>query len=216
MIFIHKEVEEEMKGEVNESYLNALLRLEIKNDYSLEPVSIQFYKEVRSYLESLKEKIEIETVKKNSRQIGRLTNELENSEKYLKKIIELRVSKLLKAKANNEKEELEGKMTLEEQIFFENVSKLVTDFSEHVEKGEVVAPVSEALEENEREKTAPTPMEEAEEKNVVVYILEEIKGISIMGKPVNLRKEDIVTLPPKYASIIVKQGLGKILEKKMA
>jgi DNA replication initiation complex subunit (GINS family) len=216
MIFIHKEVEEEMKGEVNESYLNALLRLEIKNDYSLEPVSIQFYKEVRSYLESLKEKIEIETVKKNSRQIGRLTNELENSEKYLKKIIELRVSKLLKAKANNEKEELEGKMTPEEQIFFENVSKLVTDFSERVEKGEVVAPVSEALEENEREKTAPTPMEEAEEKNVVVYILEEIKGISIMGKPVNLRKEDIVTLPPKYASIIVKQGLGKILEKKMA
>ena len=47
-----------MKGEVNDSFLNALLRLEVKNDYSLEPVSIQFYKEARNYLESLKEKIE--------------------------------------------------------------------------------------------------------------------------------------------------------------
>lgn len=91
-----------MKGEVNEGYLNALLRLEVKNDYSLEPVSVQFYKEARDYLERLKERIETETVKKNSRQIGKLTNELESSEKFLKKIIELRISKILKAKANNE------------------------------------------------------------------------------------------------------------------
>jgi DNA replication initiation complex subunit (GINS family) len=216
MIFIHKVVEEEMKGEVNESYLNALLRLEIKNDYSLEPVSVQFYKEVRNYLEGLKEKIETETVKKNSRQIGRLTNELENSEKYLKKIIELRISKILKAKANNEKEELEGKMTPEEQIFFENISKLVTDFSAHVEKGEVITPTSEVREEEEGKTEVSESQEKEEERNVVVYILEEIKGISIMGRPVNLRKEDIVTLPSKYATILVKQGLGKILEKKTA
>ncbi|MCL6003502.1 MAG: DNA replication complex GINS family protein [Thermoplasmatales archaeon] len=200
-----------MKGEVNESYLNALLRLEVKNDYSLEPVSSQFYKEARNYLESLKEKIETETVKKNSRQIGKLTNELDASEKNLKRIIELRVSKILKAKANNEKEELDGKMTPEEQIFFENIVKSVSEFSAQLEQGEVIIPVRESKEELVEKAEESGIREDTENKDVVVYILEEIKGISIMGKPVNLRKEDIVTLPTKYASIIVKQGLGKIL-----
>ncbi|MGC8562404.1 MAG: hypothetical protein ACP5UZ_06425 [Thermoplasmata archaeon] len=204
-----------MKGEVNEGYLNALLRLEVKNDYSLEPVSVQFYKEARDYLERLKERIETETVKKNSRQIGKLTNELESSERYLKKIIELRISKILKAKANNEKEELEGRMTPEEQIFFENIVKSVNEFASQLEQGEVIIPKKEA-EEVKEETEEEDAQEEDEEKNVVVYILQEIKGISIMGKPVNLRKEDIVTLPLKYASIIVKQGLGKILEGKEA
>lgn len=202
-----------MKGEVNEGYLNALLRLEVKNDYSLEPVSVQFYKEARDYLERLKERIETETVKKNSRQIGKLTNELESSEKFLKKIIELRISKILKAKANNEREELEGRMTPEEQIFFENIAKSVSEFSAQLEQGEVIIPSKES-EETKEEAEEKDAQEEDEEKNVVVYILEEIKGISIMGKPVNLRKEDIVTLPMKYASIIVKQGMGKILEGK--
>jgi DNA replication initiation complex subunit (GINS family) len=202
-----------MKGEVNEGYLNALLRLEVKNDYSLEPVSVQFYKEARDYLERLKERIETETVKKNSRQIGKLTNELESSEKFLKKIIELRISKILKAKANNEREELEGRMTPEEQIFFENIAKSVSEFSAQLEQGEVIIPRKES-EETKEEAEEKDAQEEDEEKNVVVYILEEIKGISIMGKPVNLRKEDIVTLPMKYASIIVKQGMGKILEGK--
>ena len=205
-----------MKGEVNENYLNALLRLEVKNDYSLEPVSIQFYKEARNYLESLKEKIETETVKKNSRQIGKLTNELEASEKFLKKIIELRVSKILKAKANNEKEELEGKMTPEEQIFFENIAKSVAEFSAQLEQGEVIMPVNEKAEEIEEKKEPVGVQEDEENKKVVVYILEEIKGISIMGKPVNLRKEDIVTLPSKYANVIIRQGLGKILEGREA
>ena len=202
-----------MKGEVNEGYLNALLRLEVKNDYSLEPVSVQFYKEARDYLERLKERIETETVKKNSRQIGKLTNELESSEKFLKKIIELRISKILKAKANNEREELEGRLTPEEQIFFENIAKSVSEFSAQLEQGEVIIPRKES-EETKEEAEEKDAQEEDEEKNVVVYILEEIKGISIMGKPVNLRKEDIVTLPMKYASIIVKQGMGKILEGK--
>ena len=202
-----------MKGEVNEGYLNALLRLEVKNDYSLEPVSVQFYKEARDYLERLKERIETETVKKNSRQIGKLTNELESSEKFLKKIIELRISKILKAKANNEREELEGRMTPEEQIFFENIAKSVSEFSAQLEQGEVIIPSKES-EETKEEAEEKDAQEEDEEKNVVIYILEDIKGISIMGKPVNLRKEDIVTLPMKYASIIVKQGMGKILEGK--
>ncbi|MEM0135745.1 MAG: hypothetical protein QXU18_11075 [Thermoplasmatales archaeon] len=205
-----------MKGEVNESYLNSLLRLEVKNDYSLESVSAQFYKEARDYLESLKERIEIETVKRNSRQIGKLTNELETSEKYLKKIIELRISKILKAKANNEKEELEGKMTSEEQIFFENIAKSVNEFSAQLERGEVIIPSKEGEESTTEEAEEKKMQESTENKDVVVYILEEIKGISIMGKPVNLRKEDIVTLPIKYASIIVKQGLGKILEGREA
>lgn len=205
-----------MKGEVNDSYLNALLRLEVKNDYSLEGVSIQFYKEVRNYLESLKVRIETETIKKNSRQIGRLTNELEASEKYLEKIIELRISKILKAKANDERDELEGKMTPEEQIFFENIASLVAGFSEQLKQGEVITPVVHREEDREGEIEESKGEDGGEERNVIVYILEEIKGISIMGKPVNFRKEDIVTLPPKYAGVIVKQGLGKILEGRVA
>ena len=201
-----------MKGEVNENYLNALLRLEVKNDYSLEQVPNQFYKEARNYLESLKERIETETVKKNSRQVGKLTNELEASEKCLRKIIELRISKILKAKANDEREELEGKMTSEEQIFFENIAKFVQEFSDQLEQGEVIIPSKVAAEERAEEASNPQVQAEDENRNVVVYIMEEIRGISIMGKPVNLRKEDVVTLPMKYADIIVKQGLGKILE----
>ncbi|MEM0128276.1 MAG: hypothetical protein QXO03_04235 [Thermoplasmatales archaeon] len=196
-----------MKGEVNENYLNSLLRLEVKNDYSIEEVSNQFYKEARNYLDSLKDRIETETIKKNVRQIGKLTNELENSEKYLRKIIELRISKILKARANNEKEYLEGKLTPEEQIFYENVSKLVKEFVDQLERGEIIIPVNEAH----------TVKEEVEKPNiskVALYITQDVKGISLMGRPVNLTKEDIITLPFEYATVIQKQGVGKILEKK--
>lgn len=201
-----------MKGEVNESYLNGLLRLEVKNDVSLEQVSSQFYKDARSYLTNLKERIETETLKKNTRQIGRLTNELESSEKYLKKVIEIRISKLLRAKAKNEREELEGKMTPEERIFFENISKFVNDFAEQLEIGEVIIPMEQNVE-TTGESVEETTTETSGEDFVTVYILDEIKGVSIMGKPVDLRKEDIVTLPSKYADVIVKQGLGKLLQK---
>jgi DNA replication initiation complex subunit (GINS family) len=192
-----------MKGEVNENYLNSLLRLEIKNDFSIEQISGQFYKEARNYLDELKARIETENVKKNVRQVGRLTNELESSEKYLRKIIELRVSKILKARANNEKEYIEGKLTPEEQIFYENISKLVKEFMDKLEHGEIIVPVKEQEEVKEEEGKKGV--------NVPVYIMQDVKGISLMGKAVNLRKEDIITLPLQYAEVIEKQGIGKIL-----
>lgn len=196
-----------MKGEINEINLNNLLRLEIKNVDSLEKVSLLFYKEVRDYLESLKNKIEVETVKKNSRQIGRITNELENSEKYFRKIIDLRISKILRAKVKNEREELEGRMTPEEQVFFENIVKGVKDFSEQLENGKAIIPTTQSQREDIEEEID----EKKEEDYVTVYVLNEIKGVSIMGKSVDLRKEDIVTLPSKYADIVIKQGYGKKL-----
>ncbi|MEL9915172.1 MAG: hypothetical protein QW078_00060 [Thermoplasmatales archaeon] len=195
-----------MKGDINENYLNSILRLEVKNDYSLEQVSAQFYKEVRVYLENLKERIETETIKKNVRQVGKLTNELENSEKYLRKIIELRISKILKAKANNEKEYIEGRLTPEEQIFYENLSKLVKEFEEQLKRGEVIIPVNEKV--NVEKET-----EEGHSSKVAVYITQDVKGISLMGRTVSLAKEDILTLPLEYAKVIQKQGVGKIIDK---
>ncbi|MEM0138610.1 MAG: hypothetical protein QW100_02635 [Thermoplasmatales archaeon] len=195
-----------MKGDINENYLNSILRLEVKNDYSLEQVSVQFYKEARGYLESLKERIETETIKKNVRQVGKLTNELENSEKYLRKVTELRISKILKAKANNEKEYIEGRLTPEEQIFYENLSKLVKEFEEQLERGEVIIPVNEKV--NGQEET-----EERHSSKVAVYITRDVKGISLMGRTVSLAKEDILTLPLEYAKVIQKQGVGKIIDK---
>lgn len=197
-----------MKGEINETYLNNILRLEIKNVNTIQKVSQQFYKEVRDYLESLKGKIEVETVKKNPRQIGRISTELENSEKYFRKVIDLRISKILRAKAKNDREEVEGKMTPEEQVFFENIAKGVKDFGEQLENGEAIMPSSQRMEENQREDEGE---EKEEDEYVSVYVLNEIKGISILGKPVDLRKEDIVTLPAKYAEIVIKQGYGKKL-----
>jgi|GEM_PF-896715 DNA replication initiation complex subunit (GINS family) len=196
-----------MKREIDESSLNSLLRLEIKNVDSLEQVSPQFYKEVRDYLEGLRNKIDIEAVKKNSRQIGRLMNELENSEKLFRRIIDIRISKILRAKAKNVREELEGRLTPEELVFFENIVGIVKEFSDQLERGKAIIPLEEKQEEVVKEVE-----KQNEEDYVTVYVLNEIKGVSIMGKPVDLKKEDIVTLPRQYAEIIIKQGYGKKLE----
>ncbi|MCL4412275.1 MAG: DNA replication complex GINS family protein [Candidatus Thermoplasmatota archaeon] len=199
-----------MKGDINRNFLNSMVRLEIKN-IELTEVPSTFYKDVKNYLDDLRTRIETETIKKNSRTASRLNQEMEDSEGFLKRIVEQRISKILQARALSDKEMIEGKLTPEEQIFYENLSNAVSDFSEELLKGEIILEKNEQKEKTEKPEVTDTKEEKEEEKFSIVHILQDIPDVSIMGRKLILRKEDIVTLPEKYADIINKQGLGKKL-----
>ncbi|MEM1613612.1 MAG: hypothetical protein QXP25_01720, partial [Thermoplasmatales archaeon] len=87
-----------------------------------------------------------------------------------------------------------------------NLSKLVKEFEEQLKRGEVIIPVNEKV--NVEKET-----EEGHSSKVAVYITQDVKGISLMGRTVSLAKEDILTLPLEYAKVIQKQGVGKIIDK---
>ncbi|MGC8546708.1 MAG: hypothetical protein ACP5MU_03495 [Thermoplasmata archaeon] len=204
-----------MKGDINEAYLSSLLRLEVKN-YDLTPIPSTFYKDVRNYLEDLKGKIDIETTKKNSRLAGKYIMDLENSEKNFRRIVERRISKILMAKSLEEKERVEGHLTPEEQIFYESLSEIIKNFLEELLHGGIITNPEIPTIKNESKKETvtdePSTKEDEGEEYALVYIKQDIQNISVMGEKINLRKEDILTLPVKYADIIDKQGLGKKLK----
>ncbi len=204
-----------MKGDINEAYLSSLLRLEVKN-YDLTPIPSTFYKDVRNYLEDLKGKIDIETTKKNSRLAGKYIMDLENSEKNFRRIVERRISKILMAKSLEEKERVEGHLTPEEQIFYESLSETIKNFLEELLHGGIITNPEIPTIKNESKKETvtdePSTKEDEGEEYALVYIKQDIQNISVMGEKINLRKEDILTLPVKYADIIDKQGLGKKLK----
>ncbi|MGC8655914.1 MAG: hypothetical protein ACP5E8_00600 [Thermoplasmata archaeon] len=204
-----------MKGDINEAYLSSLLRLEVKN-YDLTPIPSTFYKDVRNYLEDLKGKIDIETTKKNSRLAGKYIMDLENSEKNFRRIVERRISKILMAKSLEEKERVEGHLTPEEQIFYESLSETIKNFLEELLHGGIITnPEIPAIKNESKKETVtdePSTKKNEGEEYALVYIKQDIQNISIMGEKINLRKEDILTLPVKYADVIDKQGLGKKLK----
>lgn len=204
-----------MKGDINEAYLSSLLRLEVKN-YDLTSIPSTFYKDVRNYLEDLKGKIDIETTKKNSRLAGKYIMDLENSEKNFRRIVERRISKILMAKSLEEKERVEGHLTPEEQIFYESLSETIKNFLEELLHGGIITNPEIPTIKNESKKETVTDelstKENEGEEYALVYIKQDIQNISVMGEKINLRKEDILTLPIKYADIIDKQGLGKKLK----
>ncbi len=202
-----------MKGDIDENYLSAQLRLEVKNAYKLTSVPSTFYKDVRNYLDDLKSKIEIETTKKNSRMAGKLIMDLENSEKVFRGIIERRIAKILMAKALEEKDLLEGLLTPEEQVFYEGLTESVKEFFNQLLQGGIIdtnesKSIKNEIKQDTQEEISNNNKETYEEM-AIVYIKQNIENISVMGEKISLRKEDIVTLPSKYADIIDKQGLGK-------
>lgn len=215
--FIRESIGLSMKGDINEPYLNSIVRLEVKN-YELTQIPSTFYKDVRNYLEDLKNRIDTETAKKNLRMVTKLTLELGNSEKYFKSIVERRISKILHARSVEERELVEGRLTPEEQIFYEGLNDTVRRFSEELLHGGIVTGPEVAIATTAGEKEMATERKEIETKTeesgkeyAIVYMKQDVENISIMGEKINLRKEDIITLPVKYADIIDKQGLGKKL-----
>jgi len=204
-----------MKGDINEAYLSSILRLEVRN-YDLTAIPSTFYKDVRKYLDDLKAKIDIETTKKNSRLAGKYMVDLENSEKNFRRIIERRISKILMAKSLEERERVEGHLTPEEQIFYESLSESIKNFLDELLHGGIITnseiPIIKNEAKKETNKDEPVTKENEDEEYAIVYIKQDIQNISVMGERINLRKEDILTLPVKYADIIDKQGLGKKLK----
>lgn len=201
-----------MTSSMNISSLENTLRQELRSK-ELTEVSEDFYKDVRKYIGELKEKIESETLKKNYRNISKVSNELEKAEEDLKKIVEIRASKILKARAENFKAAIEGRMTLEEKIFYDSVSQLLKDHIESLITGKIIISekekVSEKREVEEREGEGSYSVAN---NFRVVYINKDTPTLVIDGKNIKLKKEDILTIPEKYAKILEAQGVAKIIK----
>lgn len=201
-----------MPPEINISVLENILRLELRSK-DLTEVGEDFYKEVRKYISDLKDKMESETLKKNYRGISKISNELEKAEGDFRKIVEIRASKILKARAENFKASIEGKMTPEERIFYDAISQ---SFKEHMDSlitGNIIIQEVSQTQRNETIRSEKN-LESGEpvENLRIVYVNKDTPTLVIEGRSVKLKKEDILTMPERYAKILEAQGLAKIIK----
>ncbi len=201
-----------MPPEMNVAVLENILRLELRSK-ELTEVGEDFYKDVRRYISDLRDRMESETMKKNYRGISKISNELEKAEGDFRKIVEIRASKILRARAENFKSSIEGRMTPEERMFYDTISQLFRQHIDSLITGSIVIPEGP---QNQRVETTKS------EKNIesiepvenlrIVYVNKDTPTLVIEGRSFKLRKEDILTMPERYAKILEAQGLAKIIK----
>lgn len=204
-----------MPPEISSNSLSNLVRLELKSK-ELTEVGDDFYKDVRRYIDTLRESLETETLKKNYKGISKLSSELESAEDNLRKIVEIRASKILRARAENYKGAIEGKMTPEEKVFYDRVSQILRNHMDSLITGSIILGEYN-VEESANVKINPLTNEKdrkkvENERERIVYVYKDTPILSIAGKSMKLRREDILTIPEKYATILESQGLVKIIK----
>jgi DNA replication initiation complex subunit (GINS family) len=197
--------------QISEEYLSNTLRLELRSK-DLTEVGDDFYKDVRTYISNLKEKIESETLKKNFKAVSKLSSELETAEDNFRRIVEIRASKILKARAENYKMSIEGKMTPEEKIFYESISSIFKNHMESLITGNIIINEVKPLQTSNPTQNKEATDEVNTEKLKVVYVYKDTPTLFLDGKSIKLNREDILTIPEKHAKILEAQGLVKIIK----
>ncbi len=197
--------------QISEEYLSNTLRLELRSK-DLTEVGDDFYKDVRTYISNLRNKIESEMLKKNFKTVSKLSSELETAEDNFRRIVEIRASKILKARAENYRMSIEGKMTPEEKILYENISSIFKNHMESLITGNVVINEVNSQQSHNLSQDKETIKEENADKLRVVYVYKDTPTLYVSGKSIRLNREDILTLPERHAKILEAQGLVKIIK----
>jgi DNA replication factor GINS len=167
-----------------------------------------FYAKLTEYLRRIKD--EDKVLDKKSIKINLLDQEAQNVERMLKELLEARYRKIIKTITKNQKLPTEL-LTMEESRIsetFADFSKAYQKFSENLLQGKIT----------ERKKVVSEVEAKSEvpqsNKRLTIRFLKNIPAI--MGADMKsygpFMAEDVASLPPQNAQILIKQGLAVLVE----
>jgi DNA replication factor GINS len=177
-------------------------------DPTLGTLPPDFYAKIAEYLSRIKE--EDKVLDKKSLKMNLLLHESANVERMLKELLEARYRKLIKNVTKNQKVPL-NLLTVEEARMcetFADFTKTYRRFADELMQGQITQQTKTAPKIEAKVELAPTP------KRSTIRFLKSIP--SIMGADMKsygpFTAEDVASLPPQNAQILVKQGLAVLVE----
>ncbi len=178
------------------------------DDPTLGGLPLDFYAKIAEYLRRIKE--EDKVLDKKSVKMNLLFHESVNVERMLKELLGARYRKIIKTVTKSQKLPTEL-LTIEEARMcesFAEFTKTYQKFSENLMQGQIAESVRVAAKVEIKSEVAPT-----HKRSTIRFI----KGIpAIMGADMKsygpFVADDVASLPPQNAQILVKQGLAVLVE----
>jgi DNA replication factor GINS len=181
------------------------------DDPTLGGLQLDFYAKIAEYLRRIKE--EDKVLDKKSVKMNLLTHESLNVEHMLEELLEVRYRKIIKTVTKSQKLPLEL-LTAEEVKMcetFADFAKSYHKFTEDLMQGQLAFEPIKVTIKAEANTAAPVP---PTHKRSTVRFLKNIPAI--MGADMKsygpFVAEDVASLPPQNAQILVKQGLAVLIE----
>jgi DNA replication factor GINS len=180
------------------------------DDSTLGVLQPDFYRKIGEYLKRIKEEDTVQD--KKSVKMNLLTHESLNVERMLSELLEVRYRKIIKIVTKTQKLPVEF-LTFEEAKMcetFTDFSRAYRKFADGLMQGQVVSePIKVTI------KVEPaTPTEALRTHRSTVRFIKSIPAI--MGADMKsygpFIAEDVASLPPQNAQILVKQGLAVLVE----
>jgi DNA replication factor GINS len=179
------------------------------NDHTLGALQLDFYAKISEYMRRLKE--EDKAMDKKSVKMNLLLHESANATRMLEELIEVRYRKLIKNVTKHQKLPAEL-LTAEETKMcatFTDFAKTYRKFADDLMLGQLtVEPIKVTVKVETKNETPPA------HKRSTIRFLKNIPAI--MGADMKsygpFVAEDVASLPPQNAQILVKQGLAVLVE----
>jgi DNA replication factor GINS len=179
------------------------------DDPTLGGLPLDFYAKISQYLKHIKE--EDKVLDKKSVKTSLLEHESVNVERMLKELLGLRYRKIIKTATKTQKLPTEL-LTVEEARMcetFADFTKAYHKFTDNLMQGQLNVEPIKVVVKTETNAAAPQP-----HKRSTIRFLKNIPAI--MGADMKsygpFIAEDVASLPPQNAQILVKQGLAVLVE----
>jgi DNA replication factor GINS len=179
------------------------------DDPTLGGLPLDFYAKISQYLKHIKE--EDKVLDKKSVKTSLLEHESANVERMLKELLGTRYRKIIKTVTKTQKLPIEL-LTVEEARMcetFSDFTKSYHKFTDDLMQGQLNVEPIKVVVKTETNATAPQP-----HKRSTIRFLKNIPAI--MGADMKsygpFVAEDVASLPPQNAQILVKQGLAVLVE----
>jgi DNA replication factor GINS len=179
------------------------------DDPTLGGLPLDFYAKISQYLKNIKE--ENKVLDKKSVKTSLLDHESANVERMLKELLSTRYRKIIKTVTKTQKLPIEL-LTVEETRMceiFADFTKLYHKFTGDLMQGQLTVEPIKVVVKKETNAIAPQP-----HKRSTIRFLKNIPAI--MGADMKsygpFVAEDVASLPPQNAQILVKQGLAVLVE----
>jgi DNA replication factor GINS len=184
------------------------------DDPTLGALQLDFYGKISEYLRRIKEEDKVQD--KKSVKTNLLMHESLNVERMLNELLVVRYKKIVKIVTKSQKLPMEL-LTVEEARMcetFADFAKTYHKFTDDLMQGQLATePIKVTIKSESNPAAAPTSAPPAHKRSTVRFL----KNIpAIMGADMKsygpFVAEDVASLPPQNAQILVKQGLAVLVE----
>jgi len=194
------------EDDINYRILREIQQME-KNSPILTELKTNFYIDLSKYLEELKNRLQNES---SSQKQTLLKGEIENTEKIVINIYELREKKILLAaisKARGGNPEIKNMINIEKNLFNSILNVLITTRGQFLKNESIVNEKTEP----KQELVEPDKSElNKKNSNPIVRVTEDIpEFIGTNEKKYSLRKNDILSLPEDMCEMLSRRGVVK-------